>query len=217
MPPLLFCSRVAYATIITQIVDQDLIDWLTVSGATCFWLTVPVRKSKSTGKSSFSTLCHGVHQTKHYSSDKSKIWNYIVGAQKVTWNDIPQHNRNSHKVEYIVLSLNSESHCFPEKKQKMSPYWYLLSNKNPPKSSSIHKQHEKIATINLSTLLYRWILKICFCSSIYASTRDTWIPACLWQHIISKHHEGPWFGSVELILFKEYLKQVFSLQSFSAG
>ena len=54
-------------------------DWLVeVSGATCFWLTVPVRKSKSysrvaTGKSSFSTLCHGVHQTKHYSS--VHFWN----------------------------------------------------------------------------------------------------------------------------------------------
>lgn len=158
----------------------------------------------------------------------SEIWNYIVGAQKVTWNDISQHNQNSYKVEYIVLSLNSEAHCFAgKKKQKTSPYWYLLSNKNPPKKLSIQKQHENCHYKSVH-LADGWILKICF-FHLYSSIHAKWIPDCLWQqtyfdiwmntrfvwqHIISKHHEGPWLGSVELILFKECLQKVFLCNPF---
>ena len=32
-----------------------------------------------------------------------------------------------------------------------------------------------------------WILKICFFPSIYTSTHENWIPACLWEQIVSSY------------------------------
>lgn len=115
----------------------------------------------------------------------SEIWNYIVGAQKVTWNDIPQHNQNSYKVEYIVLSLNSEAISFAEKTENES----LLVSSFQQKSSQkiVHPETAWTCHYKSVHLADGWILKICFCSSIYTSTHAKWIPDCLWQQTFSSY------------------------------